>query len=93
MAVNVKTSIHTSDGSVTTGPGIVYGVLASAAATGGLWQLNDSTDDSGTDLLSGFAEASSQSFIDLSNTPVHFNTAIYADIPGTNVTLTVLYTE
>ena len=93
MAVNVKTSINTSDGSITTGPAIVYGVLAAAAATGGLWQLNDSTDDSGTDLLSGFAQASSQIFIDLSNTPIHFNTALRADIPGTNVTLTVLYTE
>ena len=93
MAVNVKTSIHTSDGAVTAGPAIVYGVLAAAAGTGGLWQLNDSTNDGGTDLLSGFAQASSQSFIDLSNTPVHFNAAVYADIPGTNVTLTVLYTE
>ena len=89
----VKTSIKDSDAQITTGVGIVYGVIASAAATGGLWQLNDSTADSGTDLLHGFAQASSQSFIDLSNTPVQFNTAIYADIPGTNVTLTVLYTE
>ena len=42
----VQTSVVTSDGSITTAPAIVYGVLVSAAATGGLWQLNDSTDDS-----------------------------------------------
>jgi len=56
MAVNVKTSINTADGSITTGPAIVYGILAAAAGTGGLWQLNDSSDDSGTDLISGFAQ-------------------------------------
>ena len=93
MAVNVKTSINTADGSITTGPAIVYGILAAAAGTGGLWQLNDSTDDRGTDLISGFAQPSGETYIALSNTPIHFNTAIRADIPGTNVILTVLYTE
>ena len=88
----VQTSIDTADGSITTGPGIVYGVLVSATATGGAWQLNDSTDDSGTDLLSGIAQASSSMFITLTDTPIQFNLGIYADIPGTNVTLTTLFT-
>jgi len=89
----VQTSVVTSDGSITTAPGIVYGVLAAAGTTGGLWQLNDSTDDSGTDLISGFAEASSQTYIDLSQSPVQFSTAIRADLAGTNQILTVFYTS
>ena len=89
----VQTSVVTSDGSITTAPAIVYGVLVSAQATGGLWQLNDSTDDSGTDLISGFAQASSQTYIDLSQSPVQFNTGIRADLPGSNQILTVFYTS
>jgi len=89
----VQTSVVTSDGSITTAPAIVYGVLSAAAATGGLWQLNDSTDDSGTDLISGFAQANSQSYIDLSQSPVQFNTGIRADLPGSNQILTVFYTS
>ena len=89
----VKTSITSADVRITTAPAIVYGILAAAGTTGGLWQLNDSSDDGGTDLISGFAQPSGETYIDLSNTPIHFNTAIRADIPGTNVTLTVLYTE
>ena len=89
----VQTSVVTSDGSITTAPAIVYGVLSAAGGTGGLWQLNDSTDDSGTDLISGFAQASSQHFIDLSEIPVQFNTGIRADLAGSNQTITVFYTS
>ena len=89
----VQTSVVSSDGSITTAPGIVYGALAAAGTTGGLWQLNDSTDDSGTDLISGFAEASSQTYIDLSQSPVQFSTGIRADLPGSNQILTVFYTS
>ena len=89
----VQTSVVTSDGSITSAPGIVYGVLAAAGTTGGLWQLNDSTDDSGDDLISGFAEASSQTYIDLSQSPVQFSTGIRADLPGSNQILTVFYTS
>ena len=89
----VQTSVVSSDGSITTAPGIVYGVLVAAEGTGGLWQLNDSTDDSGDDLISGFAEASSQTYIDLSQSPVQFSTGIRADLPGSNQILTVFYTS
>ena len=89
----VQTGVVTSDGSITTAPAIVYGVLVAAGGTGGLWQLNDSTDDSGTDLISGFAEASSQTYIDLSQSPVQFSTGIRADLPGSNQILTVFYTS
>ncbi len=80
----VQTSVVTSDGSITTAPALVYGVLSAAGATGGEWQLNDSTDDSGDDLIHGFAQASSQTYIDLSNSPVQFSTGIRADLPGSN---------
>ena len=89
----VQTSVVTSDGSITTAPAIVYGVLSAAGATGGLWQLNDSADDSGDDLKSCFAQDSSQTYIDLSNSPVQFSTGIRADLPGSNQILTVFYTS
>jgi len=88
----VQTSVVTSDDSITTAPATVYGVLAAAGATGGLWQLNDSTDDSGTDKISGFIQASSQTYIDLSGSPVQFDIGIRADLAGSNQILTVFYT-
>ena len=95
MAHNtVDTTILTSDGAVSSNPGKVYWVLVSAAATGGAWQLNDSTDDGGTDLVSGVAPANSMTVLRFGSEnegSLVFNTAIYADIPGSNITLTVGY--
>jgi hypothetical protein len=88
---NPTTSIDTSDAAVKASPGTVYWVLVSAVATGGAWQLNDSTDDSGTDLVSGVAPANSMTFLDLGSAPLSFNTGIYADIPGSNITITTGY--
>ena len=85
------TSILTSDDSVKAGPGYVYWVLVSVAATGGAWQLNDSTADGGTDKVSGIAAANTQTFMDFSSFPIRFGTGIFADIPGSNITLTVGY--
>lgn len=85
-----NTSIKTSDGAVLSSPGHVYWILASAGATGGAWQINDSTDDSGTDKISAVSPANSIQFIPL-NPPLKCNVGIYADIPGTNITLTVAY--
>jgi hypothetical protein len=86
-----QTAILTSDGQVKAGPGYVYWVLVSVVATGGAWQLNDSTDDGGTDIVSGVAAANTQTFLDFSGFPIRFGTGIYADIPGSNITLTVGY--
>lgn len=84
------TSIKTSDAAVKSAAGRVFWVCASAGATGGAWQLNDSTDDGGTDLISVVMPASSVEFFAF-DPPVEFGTGIYADIPGTNITLTVGY--
>jgi hypothetical protein len=84
-------SVDTSDGAVKSSPGVVYWVSASAGSTGGAWQLNDSTDDSGTDLLSAVSPANSIVFMDFSGAPIPFQAGIYADVPGTNITLTIGY--
>ena len=85
------TAILTADGQVKAGPGYVYWVLVSVAATGGAWQLNDSTADGGTDILSAVNAANTQTFMDFSGFPIRFGTGIFADIPGDNITLTVGY--
>ena len=93
MGNNVSnTSILTSDGQAPSYPAQVYWVLVSAAATGGAWELNDSTDDSGTDLISGVQAANTSQFLRLgadSEGALLFSTAVYVDIPGSNITITV----
>ena len=95
MGNNVSnTSILTSDGQATSYPATVHWVLVSAAATGGAWELNDSTDDGGTDLVSGIAPANSMTFLRFgaeNEGALVFDTGIYVDIPGSNITITVGY--
>ena len=91
MIAHVVTSIDTSDAAVKSAAGLVYWVVASAGATGGAWPLNDSTADGGTDRVSAVSPATSRPVRDVSQAPVKFESGIYADIPGTNVTLTVGY--
>lgn len=81
-------AISATDVSVKAKPGKVFWVNVFAGATGGAWQLNDSTDDSGTDRFSDSAPANSSKFIAF-DPPLRFDTGIYLDIPGTNVTVTV----
>ena len=86
MASNIETTfVVTSDTSVATGVRVLKWLLVSAAATGGAWQINDSTDDSGTDKLSGVAAANSMTFLGPLN--LELKTGLYVDIPGTNITL------
>ena len=93
MGNNVSnTSILTSDGQATSYPATVHWVLVSAADTGGAWQLNDSTDDGGTDLISGIQAANTSQFLRMganSEGALIFSTAVYVDIPGSNITITV----
>ena len=88
MGNNVSnTSILTSDGQATSYPATVHWVLVSAADTGGAWQLNDSTADGGTDLLDVDVPADSMTFF--GNLDLTFNTAVFVDIPGSNIIVTV----
>ena len=93
MGNNVSNpSVLTSDGQATSYPAKGYWLLVSAAATGGAWQINDSTYDSGNDLLSGVQAANTSQFIRLgaeSEGALIFYTAVYVDIPGSNITITV----
>ena len=93
MGNNVSnTSILTSDGQATSYPATVHWVLVSAADTGGAWQLNDSTDDGGTDLISWVQAANTSQFLRMganSEGALIFSTAVYVDIPGSNITITV----
>lgn len=89
----VKTSIKAADGIVKSSAGYVWGYSFRAGATGGAFQLNDSTDDSGTDFISDTAAADSSTvFVGPFDPPIEFPNGIFADVPGTNVTLTVFYT-
>ncbi len=85
-----STSVKTSDGAVLSSAGRVFWIAASAGATGGAFQLNDSTDDGGTDKFDITMPASSVQHFAF-DPPIEFGTGIYADIPGTNVTITVGY--
>ena len=86
---SVVPTSHTADGLVSTGRTLVHWVTHQAGATGGAWQLNDSTDDSGTDLLPGTTAASTGPATIHFDPPILFKLGLYADIPGTNVTLTI----
>ena len=87
MGIVSNTSILAADGQATSYPATVYWMAVSAAATGGRLQLNDSTDDSGTDLLDVNVPANSMTFF--GNLDLTFNTAVYVDIPGSNIRITV----
>jgi hypothetical protein len=84
------TSILTSDAAVKAGPGLVFWIAASAGATGGAFQISDALDDS-NDVFSAVMPATSVVFFGPFDPPIVCATGIYADIPGTNVTLTVGY--
>lgn len=71
-----------------TGAGKVYWVTASAGATGGAFQLNDSIADGGTDRFDITMPASSMIHINF-DPPIRFTTGIFLDIPGTNLTINV----
>jgi|TARA_R110000737_G_scaffold309403_1_gene317672 hypothetical protein len=91
-----QTAIVSSDGQVKAGPGHVSWILVATGGTGGAWQLNDGLTDGGsaTDLVSGIEAADTTHFIRfgaLNDGALRFGTGIFADIPGTNVTLTVGY--
>ena len=87
-----KTAVVTSDTAVRTGLTTVWWVAVSAGATGGAFQLNDSTDDGGTDLLNLTMAANTTLFLNFGMSPLEFKTGLYIDVPGTNVTVNAGWT-
>ncbi len=94
MAVDTyESGAVTSDILLHAGQARVEHILVSCGATGGTWELNDSTDDSGNDKIGGFAPPNTVTPIPLPN-GLNFLTAVWVDIqPGTNVYISVRYTE
>ena len=88
-AVSIK--VTGAEGAAKSSPGVVYWVAVSAGATGGAFQLNDSTADGGTDMLNLTVAANSTLFLDFTGAPMMFGTGIFVDIPGTNLTVNVGY--
>ena len=86
-----NTAVHSADASVSTNPGMVFWISISAGTTGGRLQLNDSDDDSGTDLFDVDMPADSVQMFNFHDHPIQFVTGIRIDIPGTNLIATVHY--
>jgi hypothetical protein len=87
MGIVSNTSILAADGQATSYPATVYWMAISAGSTAGRLQLNDSTADGGTDLLDVDVPADSMTFF--GNLDLTFNTAVFVDIPGSNIIVTV----
>ena len=90
----VSTTILTSDGQIKATGGTLVWLTISAVATGGAVQINNSTDDSGTDLMSFVVPANSMTHIYLGMPDqggLYFKDGIYCDIPGSNITVSAGY--
>ncbi len=87
----LETEVVTSDTLVFTGAADVYWVAAGNSSTAGTWQLNDSTNDSGTDKFSAYEGASTDTHMLPFPIPIHFDTGIWVDIQGAGLVLVVAY--
>jgi hypothetical protein len=81
----------TSDTLVYTGAADVYWISAANAGAAGTWELNDSTNDSGTDKFAGSEPAGNATHMLPLPTPIHFETGIYVDMAAANGILTIGY--
>jgi len=82
-------AIVSSDTLVRTGAGKVFWLAASAGATGGAFQLNDSLTDNGTDKFSIVLPANSVTTMYYFDPPIKFANGIFVDVPGTNLIINV----
>jgi hypothetical protein len=82
-------NIVTGDTLIRTGAAKVYWITVSAGATGGAFQLNDSTNDSGTDKYSASVTASTGPWSLYFDPPIKFDTGVFVDVPGTNLIVNV----
>jgi hypothetical protein len=91
MAVAVSTAVVSGTGAaVKSAEGKVYWITASAAATGGAAQINDSSDDSGNDVWDVLVGANTHT-THLFDPPIPCASGIYADLEGSNIVFTVGY--
>lgn len=86
---SAKAGIASSE-STKSGGTDVFWCTVSAAATGGAWALNDSTDGSGTDLLSLSSPANSIVHM-IFDPPIHFGTGLYVAVTGSNLLINLGY--
>ena len=97
MTVNaILGAVCTTDTLVRTGVTLLHNVILSSGASAGTRQLNDSTDDSGTDLLGRIEPPATASHVlGPFDPPMRFGLGLYIDIPGaeTSVMVNVLYSE
>ena len=84
-----QTNIVTSDGNIKTGVATVRWIAVTNGANAGAFQLNDSTDDSGTDKFDIAMPANSTLFIDFKDKAIHFDNGVFVDVPGDTLTMTI----
>ena len=90
----VSTTILTSDGQIKATGGTLVWLTISAVGTAGAVEINNSTDDSGTDLMGFVVPANSMTHIYLGMPEqggLYCDTGIYCDIPGSNITISAGY--
>ncbi len=90
----VSTTILTSDGQIKATGGTLVWLTISAGSTGGAVQINNSTDDSGTDVMSFDVPADSMTHVYLGMPDqggLYCGTGIYCDIPGSNIIVSAGY--
>ena len=86
----VSTTILTSDGQIKATGGTLVWLTISAGDTGGAVQINNSTDDSGTDVMSLVVPPNSMTHIRLGMPDkggLYCKNGIYCDIPASNTTV------
>lgn len=87
MPSEARPAVRTDNTVVKAARGTVFGVVVAAGATGGIWAL----ESGGGEVIVGFAQASSSTFLGPFIPPIPFAADITPDIDGSNITLTVLY--
>lgn len=88
---DARTAIVTSDTQVKSGAGEVFWISVSAGTTGGAFQINDGTNDGGSDVYDTTVTASTGPWTVNFDPPIQCKTGIFVDVPGTNLKITIGY--
>jgi len=88
---SVTGKVLTSDGLAYSGEVYLYHLLVTSIGTGGAWEVNDSLDDSGTDLWGGDV-GPNVPYDKTFSPPIKFATGLYVDIAaGCGIKVSVGY--